>query len=82
LNKYSTDLDLEQFRSDLIVAIEKDTDKEKFLFGKYTAVQLVDRLCFDNAFEFVIKNFKEFDPNATTGSGNLLASKEKIMPQE
>lgn len=82
MNKYSTDLDLEQFRSDLIQTIENDPEKEKFLFGKFTVEQLADRLCFENAYEFVVKNFREFDPNATIDSENLLASKEKILPQD
>jgi len=82
MNKYSTDLDLQTFRTDLITTIEKDEEKEKFLFGKFTVEQLVDRLCFENAYDFVLKNFREFDPNATSDTGNFLASRDKIIFSE
>jgi len=56
VNKYSTVLDFKQFREDLIVAISNDPDKDKLLFNKYSAENMADKICFTNAYEFVIAN--------------------------
>lgn len=77
MNKYSTDLDLEVFRTDLITLIKTDDEKEKFLFGKYSVENLVDRLCFDNAYNFVVKKFNHFDPKGKEVSGNLIAANDR-----
>lgn len=44
-------------RTDLIDTINRDPDKDKFLFG-LEVTKLVDKICFDNAFDFVVKWFK------------------------
>ncbi len=56
-DKYATVLDLQQFRTDLINEIDQDAEKEMFLFGKYIAEDLAEKICFQNAYDFVVKNF-------------------------
>ncbi|MBN2173619.1 MAG: hypothetical protein JW731_05785 [Bacteroidales bacterium] len=57
VNKYPTVLEFDQFRKDLIQVIANDPDKDKLLFNKYTPEDLVDKICFGNAYDFVVKNF-------------------------
>jgi microsomal dipeptidase-like Zn-dependent dipeptidase len=57
VNKYPTVLEFDQFRKDLIKVITHDPDKDKLLFNKYTPEDLADKICFNNAYDFVVKNF-------------------------
>ena len=57
LNKYPTVMDFEQLRLNLIEVIENDPDKDKLLFDLEVET-FVKKICFDNAYDFVIKNFK------------------------
>ncbi len=56
-NKYATILDFQQMHIDLVETINKDPDKDTLLFG-LTPDQLVEKICFSNALNFVFKNFK------------------------
>ncbi len=56
-NKYATVNDFGKLRSDLVEAIGKDPDRDKFLFGM-TPDQLAEKICFTNARDFVLNNFK------------------------
>ena len=56
LDKYSTVLDFEQLAADLIEEIEKDAEKEQLLFG-LDATSFVQKVCFDNAYDFVLKYY-------------------------
>jgi len=58
VNKYSTVLDFKQFRVDLINVISNDPDKDTFSFNKYSPENIANKICFENAYEFVLKNFK------------------------
>ncbi len=55
-DKYATVLDLQEFRADLINEIDKDPEKEKFMFDKYNAEDIAEKICFQNAFDFVVEN--------------------------
>ena len=58
VNKYPTVMDFEQLAKDLIEVIKSDPDKDTLLFG--TDVEMfVKKICFDNAYNFVVANFKE-----------------------
>lgn len=57
LNKYPTVLQFEDLRKDLIEVINNDPDRVS-LTGNLNAENFVDKICFGNAFEFVVKNFK------------------------
>ena len=56
-NKYATILDFHELRADLVEIIDKDPEKDKLLFGR-TPEQLAEKICFTNALDFVVKNFK------------------------
>ena len=56
-NKYATTIDFALLHNDLIVAIKEDPDREKLLFG-LTPEELAEKICFSNAMDFVLKNFK------------------------
>lgn len=56
-DKYATINDFGKLRADLIDCIKKDKDKDKILQG-LSPEQLTDKICFDNAMDFVVKNFK------------------------
>ncbi len=57
INKYPTVLDFEQLADDLLIEIQQDNEKNKLLFG-LTPTELVQKICFDNAYQFAIKNFQ------------------------
>ena len=58
VNKYPTVMDFEQLAKDLIQVINNDPDKDALLFE--TDVEtFVKKVCFDNAYDFVVENFKE-----------------------
>ncbi|NQU53152.1 MAG: hypothetical protein HQ522_11510 [Bacteroidetes bacterium] len=57
LNKYPTVMNFEQLGLDLIEVIENDPDKSKLLFD-LDVETFVKKICFDNAYDFVVKNFK------------------------
>lgn len=56
VNKYSTVIDFEQMAQDLIEVIDNDPDKAKLTFG-LKAEELVQKICFDNAYDFAVKHF-------------------------
>jgi microsomal dipeptidase-like Zn-dependent dipeptidase len=56
LNKYPTVLQFEELRKDLIELVEKDPEKIR-LTGNLSAEDFVEKICFGNAKEFVLKNF-------------------------
>ncbi|WP_340113174.1 hypothetical protein [Maribellus mangrovi] len=56
LNSYPTVLDFKQLAGDLIAEIEADPEKESLLFG-VSHEKFVQKVCFDNAFDFVVKHF-------------------------
>lgn len=56
LNSYPTVLDFKQLAGDLIAEIDADPEKEKLLFDLSTE-KFVQKICFDNAFDFVVKHF-------------------------
>ncbi len=56
-NKYATTLDFHELRADLVKEITDDPDAKKLLFG-LTPEELAEKICFSNAFDFVVKNFK------------------------
>ncbi len=55
-NKYATILDFHELRADLVKEITDDPDAKKLLFG-LTPDELAEKICFSNAFDFVVKNF-------------------------
>lgn len=55
--KYASTIDFADLRKDLVDAISKDPEKDKLLFG-LTAEELTEKICFTNALDFVLKNFK------------------------
>ena len=57
-DKYSTTLEFQDLRDDLVKTINKDPKKDDFLFNTYTTEDLVEKICFSNAYDFVVKNFK------------------------
>ncbi len=57
LNKYPTVLEFEQLHYDLIAVIEGDPEAKELLFG-INVIDFVDKFCFRNAYDFVVKNFK------------------------
>lgn len=56
LNKYPTVMDFKQLGDDLIELIKADSEKESMLFGA-TVEMFVQKICFDNAYDFVVTNF-------------------------
>ena len=56
-NKYATTIDFALLHKDLIREIKADPDKDKLLFG-LTPEELTEKICFSNAMDFVLKNFK------------------------
>jgi len=58
INKYPTVMDFRQLAEDLIRVINNDPDKDLLLFGEEVE-RFVQKICFDNAYHFVINNFKE-----------------------
>ena len=58
VNKYPTVMDFEQLAKDLIEVINKDSNKDTLLFDNDVET-FVKKVCFDNAYDFVVKNFKE-----------------------
>lgn len=57
LNKYPTVMEFEQLGKDLIELLKKDPEKDSILFGA-TEELFVQKFCFDNAYDFVTRNFK------------------------
>ena len=57
LDSYPTALEFSEFRRDLIARISRDPRKSKYLFD-LTVTEFVDRFCFQNALDFVVRNFK------------------------
>jgi len=55
LDKYPTVLEFKELRKALIKKIEQDDQKDKLVFGLDTTV-FVDKVCFGNAYAFVLKN--------------------------
>ena len=58
VDKYATVLDFKEFRHDLLSTINADTEKDKFLFNQYSVEDLVEKICFQNAYDFVVEYFK------------------------
>jgi microsomal dipeptidase-like Zn-dependent dipeptidase len=56
-NRYATVNDFGDLRDDLVKIISKDEEKDKLLQG-LTPDELAEKICFTNAMDFVIKNFK------------------------
>lgn len=57
LDSYPTALEFSEFRVDLITRISRDPQRSKYLFS-LTVTEFVDRFCFQNALDFVVRNFK------------------------
>jgi microsomal dipeptidase-like Zn-dependent dipeptidase len=57
LNKYPTVLQFSALRKDLINLVEKDPDKTS-LIGDMNVEEFVDKICFKNAYDFVVRNFR------------------------
>ncbi|MBN2165114.1 MAG: membrane dipeptidase [Marinilabiliaceae bacterium] len=58
-NGYSTSLDFEKFHSKLIEKLS-NPENSMFLINELTPVNIADKVCFDNAYDFMIRNFKSF----------------------
>ena len=56
-DKYATVNDFGKLREDLVEAIGKDKEKDKILNG-LTPDELAEKICFTNAMDFVLKNFR------------------------
>jgi microsomal dipeptidase-like Zn-dependent dipeptidase len=56
-NKYATVIDFTILRKDLIETIKNDPEKDKLLFG-LSPDEFAEKICFSNAMDFVLKNFK------------------------
>lgn len=56
LNKYPTVLEFETLSNDLIKVIKKDPDIKKII-DNADVTEFVDKICFKNAFDFVVRNF-------------------------
>ena len=61
VDKYATVIDFALLRKDLEKAIAGDPEKDKLLFG-LTPEKLAEKICFTNAVDFVVKNFKGNEP--------------------
>lgn len=57
VNKYSTVLDFGQFAKDLIQKIDRDPEKKELMFG-LSSEDFVRKVCFDNAYNFVVRHFQ------------------------
>lgn len=57
LNKYPTIMDFKQLGEDLIELVKADPEKDSILFGA-TVELFIQKVCFDNAYDFVVRNFK------------------------
>ena len=56
LDKYPTVLEFEDLREALIKKIDQDEQKDKLLFELET-IEFVNKICFNNAYDFVLRNF-------------------------
>ncbi|MCD4736096.1 MAG: dipeptidase [Bacteroidales bacterium] len=61
LDKYPTSYHFQRLRTDLIKEIIHDPQKARYLFG-LPVEDFVDRICFENAFDFAVKHFKKEEP--------------------
>ncbi|MBT30366.1 MAG: hypothetical protein CMO01_11965 [Thalassobius sp.] len=76
LDPYSTSLDFPDFSTDLTQALGKLKKQNKFLFGDLEPEEIVDKICFSNAYNFLTKHF-EFgfgnSQKATTGTDSMVS---------
>lgn len=56
LDTYPTAIKFKLFEQSLMKEIEKDQQKDRFLFGA-NIVKFVEGICYQNAYDFVIRNF-------------------------
>ncbi|MCE4565251.1 hypothetical protein INQ51_13120 [Maribellus sp. CM-23] len=56
INRYATVLDFGQLAKDLVGEISNDPEKEELLFG-LSPEEFVRKVCFDNAYDFVVRHF-------------------------
>ena len=58
LDPYSTALDFQDFSIDLSKALGKLKKQNNFLFGDLEPEQITDKICFSNAYNFLVKHFE------------------------